>query len=241
MISEKIVVIDDDERIAKSFRIAFPEYEIISFDDGRKALEYLARPNESNMVFLDVMMPKMNGLSVLAEIRKLKKDFGVVLMTAFASKDIAIEALRNHADDFIEKPFQIPDVKDKIRQILKVKLHDQNLRQDKGNQVERIKHFVQRNYSEAKLDYVASELCLSPKYISRIFSREHSMNFRNYKLQIRMDRAKELLRTTKLNVSEIALDLGYQNPESFMRIFKRMIKMTPSKYRSYVQQKTQKK
>ena len=231
MISEKIVVIDDDPRIIKSIKLAFPEYEFIDFSNGEDALIYLKKPNNINVVLLDFMMPKMDGISVLSEIKKRMNNIGVILMTGYGSKDIILDALRNHADDFIEKPVQMPELKDKLRFLLRERLHVQNLRKDKNNQVDRIKRFIERNCNNVKLDYIADEMCLSPKYVSRFFNQNNELNYRDYRLQIKIDRAISLLTETHLDVCEIAIELGYQNPESFMRIFKRMTKMTPTQYR----------
>ncbi|MCK5178716.1 MAG: response regulator transcription factor [Candidatus Omnitrophica bacterium] len=231
MISEKIVVIDDDPRIIKSVKLAFPEYEFIDFSDGEEALAYLRTPNNINVVLVDFMMPKMDGISVLSEIKKGMDHIGVILMTGYGSKDVILDALRNHADDFIEKPIQMPELKEKLRFFLKERLHAQNLRKDKNNQVDRIKRFIERNCNNVKLDFIADEMCLSPKYVSRFFNQNNELNYREYRLQVKMDRAKSFLTKTHLNVCEIAIELGYQNPESFMRIFKRMTKMTPTQYR----------
>ena len=231
MISEKIVVIDDDPRIIKSIKLAFPEYEIIDFSNGEDALTYLRKPNNINIVLLDFMMPKMDGIGVLSEIKKHMNNVGVIFMTGYGSKDVVLDALRNHADDFIEKPIQMPELKEKIHCILREKLHFQNLRKDKNNQVNRIKRFIERNCNNVNLDYIANEMCLSPKYVSRFFNQNNELSYRKYRLQIKMDRAKSFLTNTHLDVGEIAIELGYQNPESFMRIFKRMTKMTPTQYR----------
>ncbi len=231
MISEKIVIIDDDPRIGKSVKLAFPEYEILEFRNGLDALQFLRKPNFVNVVLVDYMMPHMDGISVLAEIKKIKKDIGVILMTAYGSKEVAVEALRHHADDFIEKPIQMPELKEKIKLLLRDKLYTQNIGKDKEGQVERIKRFVDRNYNNVKLGFIADEMCLSSKYVSRLFNQKNDSSFRDYKVKVKIDHAKSLLTKTHLNIYEIAIQLGYQNPESFMRIFKRITKLTPTQYR----------
>ena len=231
MISEKIVIVDDDPRIIKSVKLAFPEYEFIEFQNGEDVLQFLRKPNNINIILLDFMMPKMDGISALSEIKGFMPDVGVILMTGFGTRDVIIDALRNHADDFIEKPIQMPDLKRKILRLLRERLYVQNIRKDKNDQVDRIKRFIERNSTNVNLDYVANELCLSPKYVSRVFNRNSSVNYRNFKLQVKMDKAKALLTKTQKDVCEIAIELGYQNPESFMRVFKRLTKITPTQYR----------
>jgi two-component system response regulator YesN len=231
MISEKIVVIDDNIKIIRSIKMAMIEYEIIDFPCGEKAIEYFKKPNEINLVLLDVFMEGMNGINVLKELKKINKDLSVIIMTAYGSKDIVLQALRSRADDFIEKPFNINDLKEKIKNILKKKIYFSRPNAPKEDQIARIKRFIDRNYNSASLEYISNELCLSPKYLSRMFNRKSNCSFRDYKLGVKIAKAKYFLKETNLNVSEIAVELGYQNPESFMRIFKKMTQLTPMQYR----------
>ncbi|MCD4780171.1 MAG: response regulator transcription factor [Candidatus Omnitrophica bacterium] len=231
MISERIVVIDDNMKIIKSIKMALIEYEIIDFPCGEKAIEFFKKPNEINLVLLDVFMDGMNGITVLKELKKVNKDLSVIIMTAYGSKDIVLQALRSHADDFIEKPFNINDLKGKIKNILKEKIYLSCANSSKEEQIDRIKRFIDRNYNNANLEYISNELCISPKYLSRMFNRKSNCSFRTYKLGVKIAKAKYFLKETNINVSEIAVELGYQNPESFMRIFKKITTMTPMQYR----------
>jgi len=231
MISERIIVIDDDARIIKILKMALTEYEIVDFMDSEKAVEYFSRPRDINLVLLDVMMPKMDGLAVLEKIKRTNKNAAVIIMTAYGSKDVAIQALRNHADDFIEKPFAIETLREKIRGFLRQRFYFDRDASDREKKVERIKSFIKRNYSESSLEIIAEEMCLSPKYISRMFREQTGESYRDFHLKARMDAAKHLLESTSFNIDEISYKLGYQNPESFMRMFKRLERVTPTQYR----------
>lgn len=231
MLSEKIAVIDDDPRIIKSLEMALNAYDIIAFTDSEKAFEFFQKPRDIHLVLLDVMMPKINGLSILEQIKKVHKHAIVIMMTAYGTKDVVIQALRHHADDFIEKPFKAEALKIKIRNFLKQQFYVHKNVDDKAFKVERMKSFIQRNYNRVSLEEMAEELCLSPKYISRIFKECTGVSYRDFHLEIKMKMAKELLQNTSFNVDEIAYKLGYQNPESFMRIFKQLTSVTPSEYR----------
>lgn len=232
MISEKIVVIDDEDKVIKSICLLLPEYEIIPFSDGDKAVEYLRSPNSVNLVLLDVMMPKFDGLILLQEIKRLNKNIGVIIMTGYGSKEVMLQALRAHADDFIEKPFRRTELKERVSIVLRSKLHDKNLRKNKDDQVDRMKRFIERNCDNVNLEFIANEMCISARYASRLFKQKNKVNYRNYKLQIRIDKGKKLLTETAKTVSEIAFVLGYQNPETFMRMFKQATSLTPSEYRA---------
>jgi YesN/AraC family two-component response regulator len=224
------MIIDDDPKVSKALELIFREYEILEFQDPQKGLEFLQKPNEVPLVLLDVYIGEINGIDILNQIKALNKNIAVIVMTAFGTKDVAVEALRGHADDFIDKPFEVSELRDKVRAILKEKSYLQNA--DHENHVDRIKRFIERSPESISLRHVADELCLSPKYISRLFKEKSNGGFRDYKVTVKMNRAKELLAKSSYTVSQISDKLGYQNPESFMRIFKRTTKNTPSQYRN---------
>ncbi|MCK5214004.1 MAG: response regulator [Candidatus Omnitrophica bacterium] len=231
MISEKIAVIDDDPRVIKSLKMALTEYEIIDFTDSKKAVVFFQKLRDINLILLDVMMPGIDGISALEEIKKTNKDTAVIIMTAYSSQDIAVQALVNHADDFIEKPFNMDILKDKIRGFLRQRFYFNKNVADREYKVERIKSFIQRNYNEVTLDIIAEEMCLSSKYVSRMFKEQTGMSYRDFYIEAKMEAAKQMLKNTAFNVDEISYQLGYQNPESFMRIFKSKMRLTPSQYR----------
>lgn len=231
MISDKILVIDDDSRIIDSIKLTFSEYEVIGFQKGDEALQFLKKPHEISLVLLDVFMRGLDGISILREIRKIDKDLPVMMMTAFGSMDIAVESLRNRADDFIEKPFDITELRDKIKALLKGRPDTYKLLGDGTDKVERIKRYIERKNANVSLSEIADEICLSPKYVGRLFNEKSGSSFREYKLDHKLNLAKTMLKKSSLMVKEISDRLGYENPETFMRIFKRKLKLTPTQYR----------
>lgn len=103
----RLLVVDDDRltnRVVQA-RLQKQGYEAGSAYGGEEALGMLDefRPD---LVFLDVSMPGVGGLEVLREIRARKLDAAVVMMTAYGTEEIAVEALRHGADDYLRKPFE---------------------------------------------------------------------------------------------------------------------------------------
>ena len=229
MLSDRIVVIDDDPKIIQTIDLIFREYDIIGFNDGKEALQFLRKPNNVLIVLLDVCMKTCNGLDVLLEIKKIDGRIAVIMMTAYGTKEVVLEALRGKADDFLDKPFHVDDLRYKVRKILNEKLPESSRGEDA--RVERIRRYIERNSEEVSLEHLAKEMNLSPQYLSRFFRINNAKGFRDYKIEIKMNRAKNLLKNTSLSVSQIGGQLGYSNAESFMRIFKKYIRMTPSQYR----------
>lgn len=230
MVNEKIVVIDDDPSVIKAVRMILTDYTILEFHSGPAAVAFLQKPRDVLMVLLDVFMKDVNGLDILREIKQANRDMVVVIMTAFGSKDILLEALRGHADDFLEKPFDVPTLRSKVRAVTKQRIGA--LGGDKvAKRVERIKRMVEHHAPTISLEQIAEEMCLSPKYLSRMFREQNVHGFRTYRRGIRMEMAKTLLTESTLTVNQIAQKLGYHNAESFMRLFKRIHQSTPSEYR----------
>jgi DNA-binding NtrC family response regulator len=106
-LGEMILVVDDDPYIQEALgdRLESMGYGVMRASDGKQALEIIDH-QDPQLVFLDIEMPGMKGLDVLREIRKREKDFPVVMITAYGSVDLAVEAMKDGAYDFIPKPFK---------------------------------------------------------------------------------------------------------------------------------------
>lgn len=230
MIKKKILVIDDDKRAIKSIKLSLEEYKIIGFENSSDALMYLKKNKDVDLVITDIVMPDLNGIDLLKTIRKVNKEIKVILMTGYGTKDMAIDALRNGADDFIEKPFSVDFLRNKVQKFVTINAVEKNY--DLTDYVDGVKDFVDKNHNNASLSAVSELASLSPKYLSRVFRNKTGITFREYKLQVKMDYAKTLLANTRMMISDISDNLGYQNPESFMRVFKRIFAMTPRQYRN---------
>ena len=101
----KILVVDDDKEIVKAIEIYLGKenYEIIKAYDGEQALEKI-KENEIQLVILDIMMPKKDGIETLEEIRK-DKNIPVIMLSAKSEDIDKINGLNIGADDYVTKPF----------------------------------------------------------------------------------------------------------------------------------------
>ncbi len=111
METERILVADDEERIRKVFRnlLTSEGYETIEAGDGIKSLE-LIKSEKPLMVFLDIDMPEMDGLTVLDKLREEGIDTPVIVMTGFSSMETAIRAVRSGAYEYMAKPLDFQKV-----------------------------------------------------------------------------------------------------------------------------------
>ncbi|MHA6480409.1 response regulator transcription factor [Paenibacillus sp. strain BS8-2] len=98
--------------------------------------------------------------------------------------------------------------------------------------MERIRRFIQKNVKDITLQAVADHVNLHPVYVSNLFKQETGENFSNYVLHLRMEKAVQLLRHKDLKINQIALEVGYQKPQYFIKLFKTQYGMTPQEYKN---------
>lgn len=230
--SPVILVVDDNAKVKESLAPAFPEYRFIGVLSGEECLKYLRRPHEIDLVLLDYKLGSLNGIDVLKEIRLMEPRLGVILLTGFGSKDLVVEALRAGADDFMDKPYSIDLMKQKLEAFFEKRAEEERRSGTGGTPAQRMIRFVERNYRKnPTLRDVAEKISLSPKYVSRKFKQETSETFSDYRIKLKVNQAKKLLQKTSLNIARIACQVGYENAGSFMKMFKKVAGSTPTEYR----------
>lgn len=106
-----ILIVDDEKNVIKLLEKVFKKDGYITYTAacGKEALEIIDK-NHIDIVITDIKMPGMNGIELLSEIKKIDSSINVILITAFATIDTAIEALKMGARDYIIKPFKLEDV-----------------------------------------------------------------------------------------------------------------------------------
>ena len=229
----KILLVDDDEDFRGELRECLHPYRIIEASSGEEALRIIQKPHAVDLVLLDVCMPGLQGTEVLREIKKISPHLGIIILTGNSSKDVAIDALKGRADDYIEKPFNVDRFRGTVQKVLAAKSRQGNGQDHKGvGKMERVREFLENNYDKkVGLEDAAQEVCLSPKYLSRLFKEKTGAGFNELRLNIKIKMARGMLRTTRASVQDVADKLGYKNMESFIRIFKKMTGDTPAAYR----------
>lgn len=117
--SKQILVVDDDlDTCALIVDVLSGEnYSICSCMGGEQALDLLAR-ERFDLVLADIKMPRITGLDLLQYIRETNRDTRVILMTAYASIDTAIQAVRHDASDYLVKPFSLKELRRRVRDAL---------------------------------------------------------------------------------------------------------------------------
>jgi DNA-binding response OmpR family regulator len=104
--STRILIIDDEEHIRRMMRLTLETagYEVGEASDGPDGIELFADGSGWDAVILDQRMPGMDGLDTLRELKKRNEDARIVMATAYASIELAVDAMKLGASDFVRKP-----------------------------------------------------------------------------------------------------------------------------------------
>ena len=182
MCAKKILVVDDEKLIVKGIRFSLEQdgMEVDCAYDGEEALS-LARKCEYDLVILDVMLPKLDGFEVCQQIREFS-DMPVVMLTAKSEDMDKILGLEYGADDYITKPFNILEVKARIKAIMRRTARKEEAPQStilvKGNMkidCESRRVFIgEREINLTAKEFDALELLATNP--NKVYSRENLLN-----------------------------------------------------------------
>lgn len=115
----------------------------------------------------------------------------------------------------------------------KVREEDRRMRMQRNNYpIECAKNYIAEHLGEPfRLEDIAEKTLLTPSYLSMLFKKEVGETISDYTQKLRLEKAKTLLRTTNLNLNEIAAQVGYTDPKHFSKMFKKMLGVRPQDYR----------
>ena len=116
---ETVLVVDDEQLIRKTIarRLLSEGYDVAEAEDGRQAIERAA--NGADVAILDYRLPDLDGLTVLKELKRIQPDILVILLTAYAHVDTAVQAMKLGAYHFANKPFDLDALCAMVEQPLK--------------------------------------------------------------------------------------------------------------------------
>lgn len=133
----RVLIVDDEEQFVTSLaeRLALRDYDVQTSLSGKDALEVLKRYN-FDVVILDVLMPDMDGIESLREIKRLKPLTEVIMLTGNATVETAIEGMKLGALDYLMKPCDTSELTEKIDAAYRRKAdHEERIREAKVREI----------------------------------------------------------------------------------------------------------
>jgi YesN/AraC family two-component response regulator len=254
----QILIVDDDTALVEQYVDSLSDtYRVITVQTGRDAIERVKRRSDIDLAVIEYRLSDLSGIDVMKEIKDVEPSVLVLVATAYGDEEVAVEAFRNGARDYLKKPFSISELSTKIDFYLALRHADKQRRKnilpesDKPPQpgmphsavtlsqyhkIQQAVRFINDNYrTDISHDAVAWEARMSPAHFSRTFKKVMGLSYQDYLNGRRITKAKNLLRTSAQNVTEIAISLGFADQTGFGRIFKKLTGHTPSAFRSLPQ------
>jgi DNA-binding response OmpR family regulator len=125
MSGERILVVEDDQTIARfvELELAHAGYKVEKVADGSVALDAL-RSDPPDLVVLDLMLPGVDGLAIARQVRETGSRMPILMLTARAETRDVVSGFESGADDYLRKPFEIPELLSRIAALLKRTAHE---------------------------------------------------------------------------------------------------------------------
>lgn len=196
----RVLIVDDEKniRLTLSQTLEPLGLEAEAAANGEEALALLEK-KKFGLILLDLKMPGMDGMEVLRRVRELRPNICVIIITAYGTIDLAVEAMKLGAVDFIQKPFAPAEIRELVTHVLDREKLDAKKARDYASHFELGKRCVGTRNFEAAIEHVREAISLDP-------TRAEAFNLMGALLEICGDRLNAL----KNYRAAISLDPTYQ-------------------------------
>jgi len=245
-----ILLVEDNKEIINFIKLILCDlYTIYTANNGVKGLK-IANNKHIDFIISDVMMPEMDGFEFCKHI---KKDINTshipfVIISARTETKDKVEAYKLGVDAYLIKPFNKQELLLIIKNLLGKKqkqisflsnlLYLRNNHKEVPdineldlNLIKNIQEFALDNNKQMSIEELAQHLYTSRSQLHKKVKSLTGMSITNYMNHIRIEKAKDLLKTTQLTISEIAYDVGFVSSNYFSRSFKKTTNTSPVSYR----------
>lgn len=249
----KVVLIDDEPIILEGMTrgMNWDKWNckvVGTAGSGKEGLELIER-EKPHIVFTDISMANMDGLTMLASIKSQHDQMQVCILTGYRDFDYAQQAIRLGVTRFLLKPSKMEELEeamDAMTSHLKEHLvEEQQVEVSEGKDildspannfiVKNALKYIEENYREKlKLSDVADHAYVSQWHLSKLLNRQTGQSFSDILNNIRIENAKVLLKEPSLRIGNIAEEVGFLDIAHFSRVFKKLTGISANEYRNKI-------
>ena len=245
---KRILIVDDNQQIRNYLKLLLSDvFEIFEAEDGKDGLAK-AIENQPDLIISDLIMPVMDGLEFCFKTKKdiLTSHIPIIMLTGEKNQESQISSYESGADIYVNKPinsqillrviFNLINNKDKIKR--KYAISETLIPEDLDyNKIDRdflqmMSSFIEENLSQADLDYkkLSEHAAMSRTVLYAKFKTLTGMGVHDFIKNIRLKNSLKHLQEGKLNIGQIAYEVGFATPSYFSKSFTKEYKLTPKEY-----------
>lgn len=250
----KVLLVDDEPVIVEGLSrgIAWEKWNcevVAAVHDGLEGKKMIEE-KQPDIVFLDICMPEMDGLSMIAALDSQYPDMEVSILTGYRDFEYAREAIRLGVTRFLLKPSNMSELEEAIETMcnnLKKKgITGENRPNEEGQDaklenasgafiVKNALSYIEKNYAQKlTLNDVAEKTYVSQWHLSKLLNRHTGQGFSEILNHVRIEHAKQLLTDSSLRVGDVAEQVGFSDLAHFSRVFKKQEGVSANEYRNGV-------
>lgn len=247
--AEATILVVEDNREMRAYlqEILSSRWNVLDAQDGEEGWA-LVQEKQPDLVLSDVMMPGCSGVELCERIKgdETLRVTPVLLVTARAGDDAAVQGLSAGADDYVTKPFDVEELRQRIQNHLAARAHLEDQYRERvelaglGTEIEEevlpfmeeVIEAADERLSDPDLTVgdLASAVALSRRQFTRKVKQSIGEPPGDLIHQLRLERAKTLLTGGAESVAEVAYAVGYRSPSAFTQAFRRELGKTPTEY-----------
>jgi DNA-binding response OmpR family regulator len=163
MKNKSVLIVDDEKNIllTLSQSLEVLQLETDTATNGEEALAKLKGKN-FGLILLDLRMPGMDGMEVLRQVREIRPDIRIIMISAYGTIEVAVEAMKLGAVDFIQKPFSPEEVRALVSRVLDRENLDERKVADYGASIELAKKSIGNRHFDAAIEHARKAIFLDP-------------------------------------------------------------------------------
>lgn len=254
MLQKRILVVDDEPLTRSGIKKTLEawsqgKYEILCAEGAGEASQIMLS-QKIHLLITDISMPEMSGLEMLESIKKQIQPPVVIIISSYPEFDYAREAIQLGVLNYLLKPINKHKLIEAVEKALEVEATQEKVdifkrvidekwidvkkeeRHQEHTPIQKAIHYIDEHLDkQLSLKEVAQHVHLNPSYFSVLFKDQTNLTFSEYVTRSRLQKAKNLLLTSQLSISEIAEIVGYTTAKYFIKLFKSYEAMTPSQFR----------
>lgn len=242
----RVMIVEDDktnQRFYEKLKVWEEEGFVIAgqASHGKEALA-LMEQNEYDFYLVDVMMPVMNGLEFLQELKNRGVDAPKIIASNYNEFEYVRQGMKLGAMDYLLKPITedalrecLQSVREELWESRDVKIMEQIFKacgtDTESGFTKKLMAYFAEHTRDLNLKDISDEFLLSKDYFGKLFKRQMNENFNQFVLKYKMEYACYLLKDTDDRIYEISDALGYKTTDYFSKLFKEYTGQTPAGYR----------